>query len=475
MFMKYFYDEKLAHASYLVGCQAKGVAIVIDPSRDIHSYLDAAGANGLSITAVAETHIHADYISGSMELASKTGAMLYLSDEGDADWKYLIADQIDSQLLKDGDRFSIGNLTFEVLHTPGHTPEHVSFLLTDGGAAVHAPIGLFTGDFIFAGDVGRPDLLERAAGVKGSAYSLAKKMFKSLQRFKQLPDYLQVWPAHGAGSACGKSLGAVPSSTVGYEKLANWALQYEEEDLFIEALLSGQPEAPKYFGIMKRLNKQGTTLIENLEPVHHTQPSLTLVQEWIQNGIVVDTRQALQFAKKHIAGTMNLPCNQSFVTWAGWLLDYDQPIYLMVSKEKEAETLKALQSIGLDQVKAVMDHSFIEQLELNGMDVVDYQSVEPKEIMERLDEYYVLDVRRNSEWRAGHIPEAHHIMLGHLKDRMNEIPSEKPILINCKSGARSAIAISILKANGFDQVLNLAGGFDQWLKESSIKLVNKIH
>lgn len=472
MFMKYFYDEKLAHASYLVGCQAKGVAIVIDPSRDIHSYLDAAGANGLSITAVAETHIHADYISGSMELASKTGAMLYLSDEGDADWKYQIADQIDSQLLKDGDRFSIGNLTFEVLHTPGHTPEHVSFLLTDGGATVQAPIGLFTGDFVFAGDVGRPDLLERAAGVKGSAYSLAKKMFKSLQRFQQLPDYLQVWPAHGAGSACGKSLGAVPSSTVGYEKLANWALQYDEEDLFIEELLSGQPEAPKYFGIMKLLNKQGTTLIEKLEPVHHAQPSLTLVQEWIQNGIVVDTRQSLQFAEKHIAGTINLPCNQSFVTWAGWLLDYDQPIYLLVSKEKEAETLKALQSIGLDQVRAVMDHSFIEQIELNEMDVVDYQSVEPKEIMDRLDEYYVLDVRRNSEWMAGHIPEAHHIMLGHLKGRMNEIPSEKPILINCKSGARSAIAISILKANGFDQVLNLAGGFDQWLKENNRAVQN---
>jgi hydroxyacylglutathione hydrolase len=427
--------------------------------------LNAAEANGLSITAVAETHIHADYISGSMELASKTGAKLYLSDEGDADWKYQIVDQVESQLLKDGDRFSIGNLTFEVLHTPGHTPEHLSFLLTDGGAAAQAPIGLFTGDFVFAGDVGRPDLLERAAGVNGSAYSLAKKMFKSLQRFKQLPDYLQVWPAHGAGSACGKALGAVPSTTVGYEKLANWALQNDEEDLFIEALLSGQPEVPKYFGIMKRLNKKGTTLIENLKPVLHVQPSLSVVKEWTQNGIVVDTRPAKEFAEKHIAGTINLPYNQSFVTWAGWLLDYDQPIYLLVNKEKEAETLKALQSIGLDQVKASMDSTFIEQLEFNEMDVADYQAVEPKEIIDRLDEYYVLDVRRNSEWMAGHIQQAHHIMLGHLKDRMNEIPSEKPILINCKSGARSAIAVSLLKANRFAQVLNLTGGFDQWVKE----------
>ncbi|MGG1679550.1 rhodanese-like domain-containing protein [Neobacillus sp. NRS-1170] len=467
MLIKYFYDEKLAHASYLVGCQAKGAAIVIDPSRDVHAYLNAAQANGLSITGVTETHIHADYISGSKELASKTGAKLYLSDEGDADWKYQFFDQYDSQLLKDGDSFSIGNLTFEVLHTPGHTPEHLSFLLTDGSAAVQAPIGLFTGDFVFVGDVGRPDLLEKAAGVNGSAYSLAKKMFKSLQRFKQLPDYLQIWPTHGAGSACGKLLGAVPSTTVGYEKLANWALQYDEEDLFIEALLSGQPEAPKYFGIMKRLNKQGTTLIENLEPVLHAQTSLTVVQEWTQNGIVVDTRPAKQFAEKHIAGTINLPYNQSFVTWAGWLLEYDQSIYLLVSGENEAKTLKALRSIGLDQVKAAMDSTFIEQLELNEMDVADYKAVEPREIMDRLDEYYVLDVRRYSEWMTGHIPQAHHIMLGHLKDRMNEIPREKSLLVNCKSGARSAIAVSLLKANGFDQVLNLTGGFDQWVKENN--------
>ncbi|MGN7393107.1 MBL fold metallo-hydrolase [Peribacillus frigoritolerans] len=472
MLIKYFYDEKLAHASYLVGCQNKGEAIVIDPSRDIESYLNIARANGLWITGVTETHIHADYISGSMELASKTGAKLYLSDEGGAHWRYQFVDRYDSQLLKDGDTFPIGNLTFEVLHTPGHTPEHISLLLTDGGAAAQAPIGLFTGDFVFVGDIGRPDLLERAAGVNGSAYSLAKKMFTSLQRFKQLPDYLQVWPAHGAGSACGKALGAVPSSTIGYEKLANWALQYDDKDLFIEALLSGQPDAPKYFGTMKRLNKQGTTLIEKLKRVVHAQPSLTVVQEWVQNGIVVDTRPAKQFAEKHIAGTINLPYNQSFVTWAGWLLDYDQPIHLLVSGGIEMETLKALQSIGLDHVKTAMDSTFIEQLELNETDVTVYNAVEPKEVIDRLDDYYVLDVRHNSEWMAGHIPQAHHIMLGHLKDRINEIPREKPLLVNCKSGARSAIAVSLLKANGFDQVYNLTGGFDKWKKENNKAIQN---
>ncbi|RJS62390.1 MBL fold metallo-hydrolase [Bacillus sp. PK3_68] len=465
MIIKYFYDDKLAHASYLVGCQAKGEAIVIDPSRNITPYLKAAKAQGVWITSVAETHIHADYISGSRELASKTGAKLYLSDEGDDEWKYQFADKFDHQLLKDGDDFFIGNLQFKVIHTPGHTPEHISFLLTDGVSAVQAPFGIFTGDFVFAGDVGRPDLLEKAVGVSGSSYHMAKSMFKSLQRFKQLPDFLQVWPAHGAGSACGKSLGAVPSTTVGYEKLANWAFQHNQEDQFIEELLAGQPEPPKYFKIMKKVNKQGAGLLEKIEPVIHRKPSLTLVREWTKKGIVVDTRPAKVFAKKHIAETINIPYNKSFVTWAGWLLDYDRPIYLLVSEEKESEILKALQSIGLDQVSAIMDDSFINQLEMNAVDVLDYGSVEPKEIIDKIDDFYILDVRTDSEWKEGHIPQANHVMLGTLEDRIKEIPHNKPILVNCKSGARSAIAASILQANGFKQILNLTGGFDKWSQE----------
>jgi hydroxyacylglutathione hydrolase len=472
MLMKYFYDDKLAHASYLVGCQVKGEAIVIDPSRNIDSYLKVAKAHGVSIVGVAETHIHADYISGIRELALKTGAKLYLSDEGDEDWKYQFVNQFDHQLLKNGDVFFIGNLTFKVIHTPGHTPEHISLLLTDGGSAVQVPVGLFTGDFVFAGDVGRPDLLEKAVGVNGSSHLMAKHMFKSLQQFKQLSDYLQVWPAHGAGSACGKSLGAVPSTTVGYEKLANWALQYDNEDLFIEVLLAGQPELPKYFRVMKKVNKQGAELLEKMEPVILRKPSLTLVREWTKKGIVVDTRSAKTFAKRHIAGTINIPYNKSFVTWAGWLLDYNRPIHLLVSEEKEAETLKALQSIGLDQVCAIMDDRFIDQLEVNAVDVIDYEAVEPREIIDRIEDYYVLDVRHNSEWNEGHIPQAHHIMLGLLEDRMKEIPNDKPILVHCKSGARSAIAASILQANGFVQVHNLTGGFDKWLKEKYMTVQN---
>jgi len=239
LLLRYFYDEKLAHASYLAGCQETGEAIVIDPGRDLEPYFQAAKAEGVRIVAATETHIHADFVSGLRELGEAHQVKLYLSDEGDEDWKYQYADGLNHQLVKDKDRFAVGSLVFEVMHTPGHTPESISFLLTDRGGNADRPMGIFTGDFVFVGDVGRPDLLEKAAGYQGAAEAGARAMFRSLQKFKQLPDYLQVWPAHGAGSACGKALGAVPSSTVGYEKLFNWALAHANEEEFVRALLDG--------------------------------------------------------------------------------------------------------------------------------------------------------------------------------------------------------------------------------------------
>ncbi|MDT8307099.1 MAG: MBL fold metallo-hydrolase, partial [Anaerolineae bacterium] len=198
MLLKYFYDEKLAHASYMVGCQMTGEAIVVDPGRDIEPYLRAADDNDMQVVGVAETHIHADFVSGGRELAERTGATLYVSDEGDENWKYQFVDGYAHRLLKDGDRFGVGNVEFEVLHTPGHTPEHISFVLTDRGGGAGEPMGVFTGDFVFVGAIGRPDLLEKAAGIADTAVAGAQQMFRSVQRFKELPDYLQVWPAHGA-------------------------------------------------------------------------------------------------------------------------------------------------------------------------------------------------------------------------------------------------------------------------------------
>ena len=276
MLLKYFYDQALAHASYMVGCQQAKAAIVVDPGRDVDQYIEMAKREGLDLVAVAETHIHADYVSGARELADRVGAKLYVSDEGPAEWKYLYLEDYKHELLTDGDRFQIGKIQFEVLHTPGHTPESISFLLTDQGGGADKPMGIFTGDFVFVGSIGRPDLLEEAAGIAGTAEPGARDLFRSAERFKQLPGYLQVWPAHGAGSACGKGLGAIPSSTVGYERLFNPALQYDDEDAFVRYILADQPDAPKYFAVMKRVNKEGPRLIRELPVPGLLQPDTVL-------------------------------------------------------------------------------------------------------------------------------------------------------------------------------------------------------
>jgi len=238
MIIRNFFEPKLAQASYLVGCAKTGEAIVIDPLRDIAQYLEMAAAEGLRITHITETHIHADYLSGTRELAAATGAKVYLSDEGGSDWTYEFSSDPNVSLMKDGFVIRVGNLSLKAVHTPGHTPEHMSFLLTDHPAS-EEPHSFFTGDFIFAGDVGRPDLLERAASFQGTMEKGARVLFQSIQATAALPDSLLIWPAHGAGSACGKSLGGSPVTSLGYERKANWAFQIKSEEAFVEAVLAG--------------------------------------------------------------------------------------------------------------------------------------------------------------------------------------------------------------------------------------------
>jgi hydroxyacylglutathione hydrolase len=249
--VKRFFEPLIAQNSYMIGCAAAGEAIVIDPNRDVEKYIDAADVADLRITHVTETHIHADFASGARELAHRTGASLCLSDEGDKDWKYQFPHD---RKLKHGDRMTIGNVKVDVLHTPGHTPEHLTFLIIDGAVA-DQPIAAVTGDFVFVGDVGRPDLLEKAAKIAGSMETSARTLFKSLQEFAKHPDWLQIWPGHGAGSSCGKGISAVPHSTVGYERLFNWAFNAKTEAEFVTKVLSGQPDPPPYFAVMKRLNR----------------------------------------------------------------------------------------------------------------------------------------------------------------------------------------------------------------------------
>lgn len=458
MLLKYFYDTKLAHASYMVGCQRAKVAVVVDPGRDIQQYLDTAATEGVKVVAVAETHIHADYVSGARELADRVGAKLYVSDEGTADWKYQYADQYDHQLLHQGDSFMIGNIRFDVLHTPGHTPESISFLVTDQGGGADEPMGIFTGDFVFVGSIGRPDLLEQAAGIANTAEPGARDLFRSAERFKQLPDYLQVWPAHGAGSACGKGLGAIPSSTVGYEKRFNPSLQFDDEEAFVRYILADQPEAPSYFAVMKRVNKVGPRIL-GAGHRHRFLP-ISQLSTAIASGTVVDLRPAVEFAKGHLPGAINIPAGM-LAAWAGWLVDYDRPTYVICSQDQLEEAARVLHKIGVEEIAGGFDSDLVVA---SGQATETYNSVNPADLAESIQSGAVtlVDVRSDVEWQAGHIEQALHHFLGRLPKTLHQLPVDQKIIVHCLSGARSAIAVSVLQAAGYKNVVNMAGGYTAW-------------
>ena len=459
MILKRFYDDNLAQASYLVGCSATGEALVIDPNRDSAEYLGAAAAEGMRITAVTETHIHADFESGSRELARRAGARLYLSAEGGADWQYAFAESDGATLVHDGDTIRVGNVRFDVMHTPGHTPEHISFLMTDEPASPE-PLGAFTGDFIFVGDVGRPDLLERAANVGGTMEPGARDLYRSLQRFRRLPPHLLIWPAHGAGSACGKSLGGVPVSSLGYELLANWAFQVPDEDVFVKAVLAGQPEPPAYFAQMKHVNKTGPAMLDGFKvPAQLGDDQVTGLLE--QDQVVVDIRPAHAYAAGHIPGTLSIPLNKSFTNWAGWLLPYDAPIHLLADDERQARSaVRDLAMIGLDDVAGWFSRTALNAYTQHGGTLGVLPQVRATDL-DRLmieEDALLIDVRGTSEWLEGHIPGATHIPLGYLAGRIQELPDGRMIVVQCRSGARSAIGASLLARMGYRNVVNLAGG-----------------
>lgn len=470
MFFRQFYDNALAQASYLVGCQVTGDAIVIDPSRDVVEYARVAKQEGLRINFVTETHIHADFVSGSRELASLTGARMLLSAEGGSDWQYAFAAADNAQLLRDGDRFMVGNIQFDVMHTPGHTPEHISFVVTDTPAAA-GPMGILTGDFVFVGDVGRPDLLEKAARVEGTMESSARTLFASLRKFRALPDHLQLWPGHGAGSACGKALGAVPFSTVGYEKLANWAVVIGNEDAFVREVLAGQPDPPAYFARMKRVNREGPRVLRGIaQPAKLPSSS---VHELIQSGaVVLDIRPAASFASAHVPGTINIPYNKSFANWAGWLIDGEQEVTLIVdalpdeaSPHSLERAVRDLGAVGIDRVHGWMDQTVLRAWTDAGhkLEAVEHVSV-THFASESASSHAstLIDVRNNDEWKAGHIRGAQHIPLGHLRRMVASMDHGAPIVVQCQSGARSAIAASLLLRDGFTNVRNLSGGINAW-------------
>ena len=455
MILKYFYDKSLAQASYMVGCAKTGEALVIDPSRDVTPYLEAAEAEGLRITHVTETHIHADYVSGTRELSAQTGATMYISDMGDENWKYAFADD-HTVLLREGDWWKVGNVRIDVMHTPGHTPEHIVFQITDTAASDH-PIGIFTGDFLFVGDVGRPDLLDEAAGFTGTREIGARQQFANIQRFKNLPGYLQIWPGHGAGSACGKALGSIPSTTLGYEKMINPAFQINDEDEFVNWLLDGQPEAPRYFAQMKKVNKEGPVLLENIaEPQAFDRQTIdSLIAD---NALVIDTRPVDQYAAGHLTGTLNVPeTSGSFATWSGWFVDYDASVYLVTASADVQNILQRLRAIGVDHIGGyyVADNeSAVERLD----------SISAPELAERMKQNGVqlIDVRAASDYQAQRIPGAQHIPVGYLPRYLDTLPRDKEIVLQCVSGVTSQVGASLLMKHGFEKIRNLKGGINAW-------------
>ncbi len=455
MFFQHIYDKSLAQASYLIGCQKTGESIVIDPKRDVDTYVDIARQNGLRITHVTETHIHADFLSGSRELVALTGAALCLSDEGGADWQYEFA----HKGLKNGDVITVGNLTLEVIHTPGHTPESISFLLTDKPASAE-PIMLFTGDFVFVGDVGRPDLLEKAAGLADTKDVGALQMYQSIHKFSALPDFLQVWPGHGAGSACGKALGSVPSTTVGYEKIRNWAFQYDnDQEGFVNYLLADQPEPPKYFAMMKKLNKVDRPLLTQVP----TQKKLTAadVQAALAKGVkLIDTRSKTAFADGFVPGSINIQGNNAFATWMGWIMTYQEPFMLVADDAQIEDLTRKLMRIGLDNVYGFVNDVNTLGIDLQQAAVIDLDTF--KTYLDR-DDVQVVDLRGASEFANGHVEGAENIFVGTLPQNLDKVSKDKPVVIYCQGGDRATIGYSLLKGAGFDTVKNYSASMNEWV------------
>jgi hydroxyacylglutathione hydrolase len=326
-------------------------------------------------------------------------------------------------------------------------------------------MGALTGDFIFVGDVGRPDLLERAAQARGTMEQSARQLFRSLQDFRKHPDYLQIWPGHGAGSACGKSLSAVPQSTLGYEKRFNWAFAVKDEEEFVRVVLAGQPEPPRYFAEMKRINQSGPRLLGNVEPP--ARLSLTALTDAIARGDpVVDTRDSTRFGHAAIPGTINIPAGRAFTTWAGSLLPYDRELYLIVdeSRAEGIELVRDLAGIGLDRIAGYTGLDAIEAWTRRHGEPQRIPSVSLEHMQRKLenDGVVILDVRDESEWKAGHIPGSRNIPVGRLDQTLRGIPKGAQLIVHCQTGARAAIGASLLRAKGITDVSLFSGGFAEW-------------
>jgi len=452
MYLKQIANDDLSQYAYLVGCQRTGEALLIDPLRDIGPYIEIAQSEELRITAVAETHIHADFVSGAFEFSRLDPSVsLYLSEEGGDFWRSAWALGLPGyRPLWQGSSFMVGNLLVEVLHTPGHTPEHLSFLLTDQGGGADEPVALFSGDFLFVGDAGRPDLLEQAAGLSGTQEHGARALFKSLNRIADLPDHLQVLPGHGAGSSCGKALGAVPSSTLGYERRFNHAFTLAlegNEDRFVSFILDGQPEPPAYFARMKSLNRTGPVPLGPELALKEFSSSDLQAGLSASSWVTVDTRAVEDALSSHLIGSQFIARN-FFSDFAGSFFQPAEELLLVAQSADDAKHMQSsLRCIGFDKVVGFVVPETLKALPGTMLRSIPYFPADRLSADASMDELAVIDVRKATERLQGALDGSLHFPHARILSAHQEIP-EKPLVVHCQSGLRAAGVATFLARQG---------------------------
>ena len=458
MFFKQYYLGCLSHASYLIGDEESGEAIVVDPQRDIEGYLRDASAAGLRVTRVLLTHFHADFVAGHIELRERLGAEICLGARAEAEYPFTA--------LADGATLRLGSVRLVILETPGHTPEGISILVYDLATDAETPYGVLTGDTLFIGDVGRPDLM---ASVGVTAEELASALYDSLrEKLLPLADTVLVYPAHGAGSLCGRSLSEETFSTMAVQRRYNYALQPMSREAFVALVTADQPPAPEYFSYDAQLNRMERPDLASVVGPEPAELSLEAVlAASALGGQILDTREPGDFAAAHLPGAINVGLSGQFATWAGTVLDRERPVLIVAEPGREGEAVLRLARVGIETVAGYLG---------GGMEAVRgradlqrrFERLAPATLAERLDAAaagerpLLLDVRSPGEVEAGTIAGSRQIPLGELPARMGELPRDRAVVAYCAGGYRSAIAVSLLLRAGFEGVSDLAGGFAAW-------------
>jgi hydroxyacylglutathione hydrolase len=461
MNIKQFEVPGLAQYSYMIS--SEGEAVVIDAMRDFDRYTAYAAEHNLKITQITETHIHADFAAGSVGLAEATGARMSLSsyDEGEL-YQYAMP----HRGLEDGDSIKVGRLRLEALHTPGHTPEHLSFLLFDVERSATEPLALFSGDFLFVGSLGRPDLLGEEAKV-----GLAHELYRSVhERIAELPDSVLVYPGHGAGSLCGAGMSEGAESTLGYERATQHLFRLSEEE-FVKDILASVPPMPVYYPRMKKLNVAGAA---SVSAIYGATAIPAAELKWLLNRprvTVIDLREPKAFGAGHIPGAINIGAGPSLSLWAGWLIDPERQIVLVGESGDDEESRRALVRVGLDEILGFLTEGMFGWTAA-GYDIEETPLLSGDEVADR-EGLLLLDVRNDEEWASGHIPGARHVMLGDLPGRMATLSKDAPVVTVCGSGYRASVAASLLAAHGFRDVSILDGGMGAWAPPSCERVSEK--